>query len=92
VGFLVLCGPGGCRRGAWFAPSILCSHYYLAFPQFKVKNGDRNEEALQDAARLSSDWDLVEAFVAYSVWSLSHRWGLGEVKIRLMPFLGDQMV
>jgi hypothetical protein len=64
----------------------------VAFPQFKVKKGNKNEEALCNAARLSSDRDLVEEFVACSVWSLAHRWGFGEVSIRPMPSLGDQMV
>jgi hypothetical protein len=71
--------------------SILCSHCYVAFPQFKVKKGVKNEEALQNVARLSSDRDLVEEFVACSVWPLAHGWGLAEVKLHLMPFLGDQM-
>jgi hypothetical protein len=75
-----------------FPSSILCSHCYMAFPQFKVKKGDKNEEALWCAVRLSSGRDLVEEFVAYGVWSLAHGWGLGEVKLRPMPFLGDQMV
>jgi hypothetical protein len=48
-------------------PSILCSHCYVAFPQLKVKKGDRNEEALFDAARLSSDRDKVEEFVSCGV-------------------------
>jgi hypothetical protein len=47
--------------------TILCSHCYVAFPQFKVKKGDQNEEALRDTARLSSDRDLVEEFVACGV-------------------------
>jgi hypothetical protein len=34
--------------------AILCSHNYVAFPQFEVKKGDQNKEALRDAARLSS--------------------------------------
>jgi hypothetical protein len=36
-------------------PSILCSHCYVAFPQFKVKKGDKSEEALRHVARLCSD-------------------------------------
>jgi succinate dehydrogenase/fumarate reductase-like Fe-S protein len=43
-----------------FPPAILCSHCYVAFPHFKVKKADQNEEALRHAARLSSDRDLVE--------------------------------
>jgi hypothetical protein len=64
----------------------------FTFPQFKVKKGDKNEEALHDAARLSSGRDLVEEFVAYGVWSLAQRWNLGEIRPRPMPSLGDQMV
>jgi hypothetical protein len=41
---------------------------------------------------LSSGRDFVEEFVAYGVWPLAHRWGLGEVTLHLMPFLDDQMV
>jgi hypothetical protein len=73
-------------------PSILCSHCYLAFPQFKVKKGDKDEEVLRYAARLSSGRDLAEEFVSYGVWTLAHEWGLVEVRLRPMPFLGDQMV
>jgi hypothetical protein len=73
-------------------PTILCSHCYVAFPHFKVKKGDRNEEALRYATRLSSDRDLVEEFVACGVWSLTHGWDLGEVRPRRMPTLGDKMV
>jgi hypothetical protein len=82
--------PGDVERLSGLPPSILCSHCYVAFPQFKVKKGDKNEEALRDAARLSSDRDLVEEFVAYSVWPLAHEWGLGEVRLRSMSSLGDQ--
>jgi hypothetical protein len=84
--------PGGCRRLPALPLTILCSHCYVAFPQFKVKKGDQNEEALRYAARLSSDRDLVEAFVAYGMWPLVHGWDLGEVRPRPMPTLGDQMV
>jgi hypothetical protein len=73
-------------------PTILCSHCYLAFPHFKVKKGDRNEEALRYVARLSSDRDLVEEFVACGVWPLAHGWDLGEIRSRRMPRLGDKMV
>jgi hypothetical protein len=53
-------------------PSILCSNCYVAFPQFKLKKGDKSEEALRRAARTSSDRDLVEEFVACGVWPLAH--------------------
>jgi hypothetical protein len=50
-----------------------------------VKKGDQNEEALRDVAWLSSDWDLVEEFVACEVWLLAHGWNLGEVRPHPMP-------
>jgi hypothetical protein len=59
---------------------------------FQVKKGDKNEEALRHAARLSSSQDLVEEFVAYGVWLLAHGWDLGEIKPHPMPFLGGQKV
>jgi hypothetical protein len=67
-------------------PSILCLHYYVVFPQFKVKKRDKSEEALRHAAQLSNGRDLVEEFVSYGVWPLAHGWNLGEVKLRPMPF------
>jgi hypothetical protein len=73
-------------------PSILCSHCYVAFPQFKLKKGDKGEEALRRAARMSSGRDLVEEFVACGVWPLAHDWDLGEVKLHPMPFLNNRMV
>lgn len=73
-------------------PTILCSHCYVIFPHFKAKKVHRNEEALHYAARLSSDQDFVEEFVAYRVWSLAHGWDLGEVRPRRMLMLGYQTV
>jgi hypothetical protein len=73
-------------------PSILCSHCYVVFPQFKLKKGDKGEEALQCTTTLSSNHDLVEEFVACGVWLLAHGWDLGEVKMCLMPFLNNRMV
>jgi hypothetical protein len=72
VGLLVLCGARGHRRGAWVAPSILFSHCYVAFPRFKLKKGDKDEEALRRVARTRSGRDLVEEFVACGVWPLAH--------------------
>jgi hypothetical protein len=43
-------------------------------------------------ARLSSDRDLVEEFVACGVWPLVHGWVLGEIRPRRMLTLGDKMV
>jgi hypothetical protein len=63
-------------------PSILCSHYYIAFPKFKLKKGDVNEDALCRASKMSSDRDLVEEFIACGVWPLGHGWDVGEVKLR----------
>jgi hypothetical protein len=73
-------------------PSILCSHCYIAFPQFKLKKGDVNEDALHRTSKASSRRDLVEVFIAYGVWPPVHDWEVGEVKLRSMPFLKDRMV
>jgi hypothetical protein len=43
VGILVLCGSRGCRRVAEFAPAILCSHCYVAFPHFEVEKEDQDD-------------------------------------------------
>jgi hypothetical protein len=64
----------------------------VAFPQFKVKQADQNEEALRNAARLSSGRDLVEESVASGVWPMAHEWNLGKIRPRPMTSLGDQMV
>jgi hypothetical protein len=53
-------------------PSILCSHCNIAFPQFKLKKGDKGEDALRRVARMSSCRDLVEGFIACGVWPLVH--------------------
>jgi hypothetical protein len=73
-------------------PAILCSHCYVAFPQFEVAEEDEDVGILRYAARLSSGCDLVEEFIAYGVWPLAHGWTLGEVTHRRMPTLGDQLV
>jgi hypothetical protein len=72
--------------------AIMCSHYYVAFPPFKVAEDDEDEGALRYAARMSSGRDLVEEFIGYGVWPLAHGWVLGEVCPRRMPTLGDQLV
>lgn len=72
--------------------TILCSHCYIAFPQFKVRKGDANEDALHCTSKMSSGRDLVEEFIACGVWPLAHSWEVGEVKLCLMPFLKNQMV
>jgi hypothetical protein len=92
VGFLVNVALEDIEGVPGLPPSILCSHCYVAFPQYKVKKGDKGEEALWYAAQMSSDRDLVEDFVAYYVWLLAHGWNLGKVKLRPLPFLGDRMV
>jgi hypothetical protein len=53
-------------------PSIMCSHRYVAFPQYKVKKADKGEETLRHAAKMSSGRDLVKEFVACGVWPLAH--------------------
>jgi hypothetical protein len=65
--------------------SILCSHCYIAFPQFKLKKGDVNEDALRRASKMSSDRDLVEEFIACEVWTLAHGWGVSH------PDLNDKV-
>jgi hypothetical protein len=57
----------------------MCSHCYVAFPQFEVAEDDEDEGALRCAARMSSGSDLVEEFIGYGVWPLAHGWVLGEV-------------
>jgi hypothetical protein len=46
-----------------------------------------NEDALRRASKGSNGCDLVKEFIAYGVWPLAHGWDVGEVKLRLMPFL-----
>jgi hypothetical protein len=71
---------------------VMCSHYYVAYPQFEVAEDDENEGALWCVARMSSGRDLVEEFIRYGVWPLAHGWALGEVCPREMPSLGGQPV
>jgi hypothetical protein len=71
--------PGDVEGWPSLPPAILCSHCYVAFPQFEVAEEDKDEGALQHAACLSSGRDLVEEFVVYGVWPLAHGWVLGEV-------------
>jgi hypothetical protein len=72
--------------------AIMCSHYYVAYPQFEVAEDDEDEVALRSAARMSSGRDLVEEFIGYGVWPLAHGWALGEVCPREMPSLGGHRV
>jgi hypothetical protein len=46
---------------------VMCSHYYVAYPQFEVAEDDENEGTLRCAARMSSGHDLVEEFIGYGV-------------------------
>jgi hypothetical protein len=89
--FGFLWGPG-MSKGCLPCPDHLCSPCYVAFPHFKVKKGDRDEQALHYTARLSSDHYLVEEFIVCGVWQLAHEWVLGEIRPRGMPMLGDKMV
>jgi hypothetical protein len=84
--------PGDVEDLPGLPPAILCSHCYVAFPQFEVAEDDKDEGALRYAARLSSGPDLVEEFIGYGVWPLAHGWVLGEVCPRRMPTLGDRLV
>jgi hypothetical protein len=52
--------------------AVMCSHYYVAYPQFEVAEDDADEGALRCTARMSSGRDLVEEFVGYGVWPLAH--------------------
>jgi hypothetical protein len=72
--------------------AVMCSHYYIAYPQFEVAEDDEDEGALRCAARMSSGRDLVEEFIGYGVWPLAHGWALGEVCPREMPSPGGQRV
>jgi hypothetical protein len=72
--------------------AVMCSHYYVAYPQFEGAEDDEDEGALWCAARMSSGRDLVEEFIGYGVWPLAHGWALGEVCPREMPSLGGQRV
>jgi hypothetical protein len=83
--------PGDVEGLPSLPPAILCSHCYVAFPQFEVAEEDQDEEALRYAARLSSGRDLVEEFIAYGVWPLAHGWVLGEITPHRMPTLGDRL-
>jgi hypothetical protein len=68
--------------------AVMCSHCYVAFPQFEVVEDDEDEGA-RCAACMSSGRDLVEEFIGYGVWPLAHGWVLGEVCPRQMPTLGQ---
>jgi hypothetical protein len=72
--------------------AMMCSHYYVAYPQFEVVEDDEDEGALWCAACMSSGRDLVEEFIGYGIWPLAHGWALGEVCVREMPSLGGQRV
>jgi hypothetical protein len=72
--------------------AVMCSHYYVAYPQFDVAEDDEDEGALRCAARMSSERELVEEFIGYGVWPLAHGWALGKVCPREMPSLGGQRV
>jgi hypothetical protein len=75
-----------------FPVAVMCSHYYVAYPQFEVAEDDEDEGALRCTARMSSGRDLVEEFIGYGVWPLAHGWALGEVCPREMPSRGGQRV
>jgi hypothetical protein len=76
----------------WLPVAVMCSHYYVAYPQFEVAEDDEDEGALRYAAHMSSGRDLVEEFIGYGVWPLAHGWALGKVCPRKMPSLGQQLV
>jgi hypothetical protein len=72
--------------------AVMCSHYYVAYPQFEVAGDDEDEGALRCAARMSSERDLVEEFIGYGIWPLALGWAFGEVCPHEMPSLGGQRV
>jgi hypothetical protein len=72
--------------------AVMCSHHYVAYPQFEVAKDDEDEGVLRCAARMSSWHDLVEEFVGYGVWPLACGWALGKVCPREMPSYGGQLV
>jgi hypothetical protein len=84
--------PGDVEGLPSLPPVVLCSHCYVAFPQFEVVEEDQDEVALRYATRLSSGRDLVEEFIACGLWPLAHGWALGEITPRRMPTLGDKLV
>jgi hypothetical protein len=84
--------PGDIKELSSLPPVILCSHCYVAFPQFEVAEEDEDEGAFRYVARMSSGRDLVEEFITYGVWPLVHGWTLGEVTPSRMPTLGGQLV
>jgi hypothetical protein len=92
MGFLVLCFRRPSQRPPKLHVVVMCSHYYVVYPQFEVAEDDEDEGALRCAARMSSGSDLVEEFIGYGVWPLAHGWALGEVCPREMPSLGGQRV
>jgi hypothetical protein len=49
--------------------AVMCSHYYVAYPQVEVAEDDENERALRCAARMSSGCDLVEEFIG--LWGVA---------------------
>jgi hypothetical protein len=72
--------------------AVMCSHYYIAYPQFEVAEDDEDEGALRCAVLMSSGRDLAEEFVGYGVWPLAHGWALGKVCPREMPSRGGMLV
>jgi hypothetical protein len=67
--------------------SIMCSHCYVAFPQFKVKKDNAYEGAFRNEVELSSGQYLIEEFISCKVWPLSYRWEVREVKLWPVPSL-----
>jgi hypothetical protein len=60
-------------------------HHFVVFPQFRLKKGDCDGVAFKWEALVSSDQDLVEEFIVYSAWPLSHGWSVGQIMRRSMP-------
>jgi hypothetical protein len=71
--------------------AVMCSHYYVAYPQFEVAEDDENEGSLRCTARMSSGRDLVEEFIGYGVWPLhmAGRWAKYALA-RCPPWVGNE--
>jgi hypothetical protein len=91
-GFWLYVSEGAVEDHPGLPVAVMCSHYYVAYPQFEVAEDDEDKGALRCAAHMSSGRDLVEEFVGYGVWPLAHGWALGEVCPREMPSRGGQLV
>jgi hypothetical protein len=55
--------------------AVMCSHYYVAYPQFEVAEDDEDKGALRCAARMSSGRDLRNlSGMGYGPWHMARHW------------------